>query len=252
MKFIPILYSTPMVQGVLDNRKDRTRRTKGLELINDRPNEFIRLDGYHQDDIPRPARKYDDRFYYAFTGKRSNMVTTVVHCPYGKPGDILWVREKTCYVHLEHAHDLLEGFREKRQTIYGTDMHEDWMKYAKEKYGYKWKPSLFMPKSDCRIFLKVKSVRVERLQDISEEDSKAEGVLDMFYGKDIAGNAYFNYIDKKGGWDSVADDAKHSFQTLWQSINGEQSWDDNPWVWVIEFERIELTEHQKQIFHSKK
>lgn len=176
MKFIPILYSTPMVQGVLDNRKDRTRRTKGLELINDRPNEFIRLDGYHQDDIPRPARKYDDRFYYAFTGKRSNMVTTVVHCPYGKPGDILWVREKTCYVHLEHAHDLLEGFREKRQTIYGTDMHEDWMKYAKEKYGYKWKPSLFMPKSDCRIFLKVKSVRVERLQDISREDAINEGV----------------------------------------------------------------------------
>lgn len=147
------------------------------------------------------------------------------HSPY-QVGDILWVREKSCFVLHDHAHDLLEGFKEKRQTIYGTDMHDDWMRYAKEKYGYKWTPSLFMPKETCRIFLKIIDVGVERLQDISEEDAKKEGI-----------QSWLDSID--------------NFKQLWQSINGEKSWTDNQWVWVIEFERIELTEKQKNIFYNK-
>ena len=93
MKFIQILFSTPMVEAILDGRKTKTRRTKGLDFVNEFPDYYKWLDQYEQMDIPRPARKYDDRFYYAFTGKNDNSVLTVLHCPYGKVGDILWVRE---------------------------------------------------------------------------------------------------------------------------------------------------------------
>ena len=103
----------------------------------------------------------------------------------------------------------------------------------------KWKPSLFMPKEACRIFLEIEDVKVERLQDITEEDAINEGIFDMYRGKGIIGNAYRNYLDKEGGYDSVADDAIHSFQTLWQKINGISSWDDNPFVWVNSFKSIE-------------
>jgi hypothetical protein len=105
-------------------------------------------------------------------------------------------------------------------------------------YPSKWKPSLFMPKAACRLWLKVTNVRVERLKDISEEDAIAEGVFDAFRGEDIAGNAYKNYLDKKGGWDSVADNAIHSYMTLWEKLNGLDSWDLNPFVWVYDFEVI--------------
>lgn len=218
MKFIPILFSTPMVQGVLDDSKERTRRTKGLELINDSPNEFIWLEGYHQDDIPRPARKYDDRFYYAFTGKRSNMVTTVVHCPYGKPGDILWVRETW------------QKSINPNEFIYKADC--DNPLYSE----VKWKPSLFMPKEACRLFLKVKSVHPERLHQISDDDCFYEGIIDYHDG------TYKNYFTEKGlrhqdGVECLLPRA--SFQSLWCSINGLKSWENNHWVWVVEFERIE-------------
>jgi hypothetical protein len=93
-----------------------------------------------------------------------------------------------------------------------------------------------MPKSACRLWLKVTNVRVEKLQDITEEDAKNEGVYDAFFRKGIAGHAYKNYLDKKGGWDSVADNAIHSYQTLWQKINDKESWDANPFVWVYDFE----------------
>ena len=154
--------------------------------------------------------------------------------PKYKVGDILWVREKTCYVHLEHAPDLLQGFKSKRQIIYGTDFHDDWMVYAKEKYGYKWTPSIFMAKHHARLFLKVKSVRVERLQDISEDDAVKEGIeptgnMSMF------NKFYKNYLPI--GYTDLK--PIPSFQSLWQSINGKQSWSDNPLVWVIEFERIQ-------------
>lgn len=242
MKFIPILFSTPMVQSTLNGRKKQTRRTKGLELINDRPNEFIRLDGYHQDGIPRPARKYDDRFYYAFTGKRSNMVTTVVHCPYGKPGDILWVRENYCptgsneYLHNET----------NKPFFYAADIIEKDFAYSVMKdYGWKMKTSIHMPKAACRLFLKVKSVRVERLNDITHYDSVAEGIEELdpkSYDFDRIG---WRFKDYKGN--SLCK-PKASFETLWQSINGEQSWKDNPWVWVIEFERINLNPSEINLF----
>lgn len=143
--------------------------------------------------------------------------------PYGQPGDILWVRETTCHVMLEHAHDLLEGAKDKTQFVYKCNVHSDWMEYAKEKYGYKWTPSIFMPKAACRIFLKVVSVRVEWLQFISEADAQAEGTPFI-----------------KGVGEDIGRPWAMSFAALWQKING--NWDDAPRVWVIEFETVERPE----------
>lgn len=232
MKFIPILFSTPMVQAILVGRKTQTRRT---------------IKSKHESGLFQICRRKTDGQITAINSldwDGRNCEKDIV-CPYGQPGDILWVREKSCYVHLEHAHDLLEGFREKRQIIYGTDMHDDWMKYAKEKYGYKWTPSLFMAKHHCRIFLKITNVRVERLQDISEADAEREGVNVVDY------NCYENYmVEKDWHFDEMNQKGFHmienpigSFASLWAKINGEQSWGNNPFVWVIEFERIKKPEN---------
>ncbi len=98
----------------------------------------------------------------------------------------------------------------------------------------KWKPSIHMPRWASRITLEVTGVRVERLQDISEEDAIAEGVEVLWRGYDDAQDFYRNY--HTGGYLFTA---KASYRTLWESINGPGSWERNDWVWVIEFKRIE-------------
>jgi hypothetical protein len=125
-------------------------------------------------------------------------------CPYGKIGDILWCRE---------TWQKIEGDR----FIYKADSII---------WGGKWKPSIFMPKAACRIKLEIINIRVEKLLDISEEEAKAEGV-----------ELYNNYDGTKGGWGAPVT-FKEGYQFLWESINGKDSWNLNPWVWVISFKRI--------------
>jgi hypothetical protein len=99
----------------------------------------------------------------------------------------------------------------------------------------KWKPSIFMPKKKCRIFLEITDVRVERLQDISEEDAIAEGIKKTWINDDIKQCRFKNYINDGKGSKSPID----SFNSLWVSINGKDSWKANPWVWVYEFKVVE-------------
>lgn len=200
--FRPMLFSTPMVHALLNGTKRQTRR-----LVNG----------------TIPLGNFDE------TLKKSVL----------KVGSIIWVRETFAEVSItKFSNGLNVGLTGKPKTghdlvhyIYKADHIND--------DKLKWKPSLFMPKDACRLFLEVTDIRIERLNEISESDAVAEGILDMFYGKDIAGNAYFNYMDKKGGWDCVADDAIHSYQTLWQKINGINSWSENPFVWVYTFKVVE-------------
>ena len=116
------------------------------------------------------------------------------------PGDILWVRETWQHTKVLNLHptDGCYGY------VYRADA-QPWEDYE----GWKWKPSIFMPKEACRLWLKITSAREERLQSISEVDAKAEG---------------FDSID--------------SFFALWQKINGTESLAINPWVWVYDFEVI--------------
>lgn len=147
-------------------------------------------------------------------------------------GDILWVRET--------FRTIDQDFGEPRYEYKATE---------KINLKDKWKPSLFMPKAACRFFLQVKSITVERLNDISEQDAIAEGVESCIADKEKFGCRAMGlklFRDYEREDNSLINhpcngftNAYASFITLWENINGKGSWDKNPWVWVIEFEQIE-------------
>ncbi len=199
----PILFSTEMVQAILAGRKTQTRR-------------IVKIKGSIPNNETKPLSTHSCNSVYYFWGHDE------VACPYGSPGDILWVRESFTFNPIG-----------KTDYLYKADS-------LVPKF-IKWKPSIHMPKEACRLFLKVTNVRVERLFEISENDAALEGVLcdveipvnfkKLYYYRDYTGNT------------SGCADARSSFMTLWKKINGESSWKSNPWVWVIEFERIEKPEN---------
>jgi hypothetical protein len=178
----PILFSTEMVTAILDGRKTMTRR-----VMKEQP---LSLNFYEDNgDFKRPVMNFPVSKKH-FTG------VTAPLCPYGWPGDILWVREKWRH--------------NDTQTGYPYHHYQDDTIYT-DRDNEKWKPSIFMPKTACRIFLKISDVRVERLQDIDEENIYSEGIS----------NKKFPFKE---------------WERLWKKINGIESWNQNPWVWVIEFE----------------
>jgi hypothetical protein len=198
MKEIPILFSTPMVQALLSGTKTMTRRIVKMYATSD----------------AHPMRQNA-------TWLQENKT-----CPYGKVGDILWVREGFYKLTSEK----LNG-----NFFYKADL-------ATQGWNFKWKPSIHMPKEACRLFLKVKAVRVERLQDIPRQDCINEGIA---YKEEnwekLRGlpGSYFDYGRKTFcPLPSGKISPSMSFKSLWNSINGPDSWSANPWVWVIEFERI--------------
>lgn len=133
--------------------------------------------------------------------------------PYGQPGDRLWVRETFC--------DTSKESKRKPWTYRADESRED-----ADAYPLKWKPSIFMPRSASRITLEIVKVRVERLQDISEEDAKAEGCT-IETPSSLTWSAGFMNAS-----------ARRNFCDLWERINGPGSWAKNPWVWVIEFKKV--------------
>lgn len=189
MNFHPILFSTPMVQSLLKGSKTITRRV-----------------------LKGQALHWTEEFSPKFIAMPENDL-----CPYGKVGDVLWVRET------------FGKWREDYYYLASTPIGEE---------VCKWKPSIHMPKEACRLFLEITSIRVEHLQDITDIDATAEGVekgycQDQLYNRELV--THMDYLKNEHKWIH----AKLSFQTLWQKINGQESWDANPWVWVIEFKRIE-------------
>ena len=141
-------------------------------------------------------------------------------CPYGQVGDTLWVRETWAKIITPEGKD---AFVYRADDEYYKDTISDWKG---------WKPSIFMPKEACRLVLKITNVRAERLNDISDTDAISEGIaISSRFGNEV--NQWIDYIDGNGTPSPV-----YSFQTLWQSINGEKSWNENPFVWVIEFRKI--------------
>jgi len=157
--------------------------------------------------------------------KIENCESLLKVCPYGQIGDILWVRETW----------LKTMFRDEEGWffIYRADCNDY------DDYKGEWKSPRFMPKAASRIKLEITDIRVEKVQDISEEDAKAEGVY--FYGwDDYHQTDYKNYsYNDKGMCDDWGvQTAKESYETLWESINGKGSWGKNPFVWVIKFKRL--------------
>jgi hypothetical protein len=226
MKERPILFSTPMVQAILGDIKKMTRRTKGLEEINENPNHWM-CSGVANDDGTFTFSS--DQFHTDMDGK----------CPYGKPGDVLWVKE-TFYAY-GHWTTITENDKSTktfhdltRDNNYLHQFYAGWLPKKTAKFGelgWHKRPALFMPKDIAMRWLEIVSIKPERLQDITEGGAFAEGApLDIHSMLHSNENAEFfgaSYL--------------RSFKTLWGEINGEASWDKNPWVWAIEFKVLSTT-----------
>lgn len=209
----PILFSTPMVQSILDGRKTQTRRI------------IKKSEDYYFQSLFLHAT---GRYTFAPNNNFNPIKDEVMEVePKYRPLDILWVRETTLLLDEKDC----EG--RNTRIYYKTEHHptnDEWLKES----GYKWKPSVFMPKEACRIFLEVTDVRVERLQDISESDAIAEGI--EIFNNEKFGRMFRNYLlDPPSGYKVP----ELSFKTLWESINGRDSLIQNPWVWVYDFKRVE-------------
>lgn len=146
--------------------------------------------------------------------------------PYGKTGDRLWVREAWCA-----CRDLNRV--PPRDIPPGSSIEHEATKRSYAEIGLtgKLRPSMFMPRWASRITLEITSVRVERLQEISIEDAKAEGA----WGPD---DSIVQKVADYFGTDIFSANPRKAFQMLWESINGPDSWAANPWVWAIEFRRV--------------
>lgn len=198
MKERPILFSSPMVCAILDDRKTQTRRIiKNIGIV---PGIGEVLNG--SDD----AKEWPD------------------FCPYGKQGDRLWVRETF-------------NINDDGHYIYAADLNDAGV----TKWAAKWKPSIHMPRLASRITLEITGIRIDRLQDISEEDAIAEGISRVPFRPCDGWPICDGYmVGKDDGVSGLKHKAKVAYQELWESINGKGSWDLNPFVWVVEFKVLEI------------
>jgi hypothetical protein len=201
MKEKPILFSAPMVRAILAGNKTQTRRIVKPQPDTECEGVEIVCEHYNPTKTDRKGEEYPGPEVFGFADENSGWV-----CPYGAPGDRLWVRE-TFWCGLKPE------IHERAAVAYRAD-------YFPFDVTYKWKPSIYMPRWASRITLEVAAVRVERLQDISESDAMAEGI----------------YSTVETDSDHVA--PTECYKKLWESINGPGSWDANPWVWVVEFKRL--------------
>ena len=202
MKERPILFSGPMVRALLAGTKTQTRRVVKLDVAG-----RVRHGGksWHIDDPD-----------------------TVLGCPYGQPGDRLWVRETFIGDEFMGCRYRADG----KQFVTVNGMKTDYEFVVK-----KWKAAIHMFRWASRITLEVAAVRVERLQDISEVDAMAEGVEhNPIDPSPQFGQTWRDYLDTHNAYG--CGHAKGSYFSLWESINGPGSWDANPWVWVVEFRRV--------------
>ena len=206
----PILFLAPMVRAILEGRKTVTRRP--VKATKAHADGFMMLDhgkGW------RPYNAFGD-----FASDHEGMEYPIA-CPYGKPGDRLWARE-TCFINDYREASVPEQERADCEIHYRADGIPD---FDGEEELIRWRPSIHMPRWASRILLEVTDVRVERLQDITEEQALAEGIKKHSDGG-------YHVEDGKHFSDSPVE----SFACLWSSVGGD--WDANPWVWCVSFKRI--------------
>ncbi|HBP0200255.1 hypothetical protein FA137_06985 [Pseudomonas aeruginosa] len=243
MKERPILFTGPMVRAIIEGRKTVTRRVMKYQPHEDASvtvgNYNVTVVDRHGEQQPGPE---------AFGAWWSDGERGCI-CPHGEPGDRLWVRETWTDVNLcgapalayradEDIRDLMEepGFLDDRGAFNYDDPRVKPYPFAcwyADLDQARWRPSIHMPRWASRILLEITAVRVERLQDISDDQAEAEGVerpenitnVDVWDG---AERELFNAMNQP----------RARFRRLWSDINGSESWDSNPWVWCIEFKRV--------------
>jgi hypothetical protein len=218
MKERPILFSAPMVRALLADTKTQTRRV--VKLPHENPLgrwEVLPWGG------PNGGRTRDGQTVPFQNVIGHSRTGEIIGCPYGQPGDRLWVRETFRKIDGQTRPWIETDYR-------ATYTHGDRLG---DSLGVKmpWTPAIHMPRAASRITLEVTGVRVERLQDISEADAKAEGAC----AAEPCDHARRSCADIGC---SGPQDYRGGYRALWESINGPGSWAANPWVWVVEFTRI--------------
>ena len=240
MKERPILFSAPMVRAILEGRKTVTRR-----VVKPQPSPGHEWAGW----CVSSTTKADEGKAVWAVGRSSYLTDAHrVRCPYGQPGDRLWVKETFfAWGRWETRYSAKKGRDEwhfidmtqecGKDYLYAADGVSNTQAFVKRRSSvvpvYWKRPAIFMPRHASRITLEVTGVRVERLQDISESDAIAEGMRQMRDGSGC-------WVGREGPGKLVTlwPTARCAFRDLWESINGAGSWDANPCVWVIEFKRV--------------
>jgi len=232
MRERPILFSSPMVRALLAGTKTQTRR-----IMKPQPEEMAMGNWkWH----PRGKPMLECMWHETANGVLPH------HCPYGLRGDRLWVRESfSKHTRNTDPHYLPADYPDEAMGCWywadGNPEYGDWTKP---------KPSIHMPRWASRITLEITGVRVQRLQGISEEDAKAEGLTAITkdgtlikYG--IPDRDGLPGMDNDGmAWSDWEVDPRRAYRRLWESINGAGSWDANPWVWCVSFRRTGERESQ--------
>lgn len=200
-----------MVRAIIAGSKTQTRRVVNFEQIAKKTG------------CTKGKLAYSTAFKsWAVFGGNGPADVCLVDCPYGQPGDRLWVRETFARVHPGVLNSLdPDPDSSLWDTVFRADANGGHVGAMTDRTG--WKPSIFLPRRLSRITLEVTEVRVERVQAISEEDARVEGVWELPLDPDR--------FSSRG-----------AFSVLWDSINGKRpgcSWVDNPWVWAISFRRVD-------------
>lgn len=205
-----ILFSAPMIKAILDGRKTQTRR-----VVRELPGNRGELVGDHVKWFERGQQ--DSTRWCGHDGLGS---LGWVGCPYGEPGDRLWVREawglhaygdETDWCRTSVRGCSEESLRAQYSLVYRAD-------WGPMQEGCFWRPDIFMPRWTSRLTLEVTEVRVQRLHEISENDARSEGVDEI---------------------KAKVPTARDAYRLLWDDINGKRApWESNPWVWAITFRRL--------------
>ena len=213
MKELPILFSTPMVQAILAGNKTQTRRiVKPQPIVCDDAR-----GGHYWPSNAVQSMVHVEKELQDYDGIWRGLIDDCN--PFGGVGDRLWVRETfRLYDSDECPHaDFPCGCPRNGTPLYKAS-HDC-------SDGEKWKPSIHMPRKAARLFLEITNIRIERLNDITSEDAKAEG---------------FDYSTHPSAIEmGYAIGAKTNFRVTWEQIYGQNEWNKNPWVWVVEFKVIQ-------------
>lgn len=197
-----------MVLATLANLKTKTRRTRGLDEFNEDPNAWY---------AGEVINCHPEGLIFEFV-RKGNGHTVAIRCPFGVPGDVIYVRES---FHKYTSGKTIFSFRADNPLAHNAKI---------------WKPSIHLPKDASRIWLKVVSIKVERLHEITEADAESEGMKRGIFREGpntLKGEYHFE----------LNNHAKYSagFKYVWFTLHGRNSWDNNPWVWVIEFKVLSVT-----------
>lgn len=218
----PVFFTSWSVRQILDGHKPKTRRIMSPQPTAQWYDDVViggqlKEHGHYEYEYPTGSKQFPGEMFWA-DGDSDQWAK---YCPLGRPGDILWVREPF------------------RSMAKGIDYKADY----EHRIGFRWQSNIYMKKQDCRLWLRIKSVRVEQLQDITETDAIAEGIepVDLFSAQ--AGYKSYEVIHR-GRHKGTAHphsavpnkSAITSYKELWEAMHGAKAWEENPWVWVIEYE----------------